>query len=411
MSSACRIGIAGLGVVSAAGIGKQALESLLARGRPTLTEIDRSDGYHPEPAATRACLVGRFPSSDWIPPLVARRMSPPSRFAVVAARLSLEDAALPLPAEADEQTGVVMATAFGATSYSQRLLDQILDEGPQAASPAVFAECVANAPAAQIAIHCRASGGNHTICGREAGELLAVARAGTEIAHGRARRVLAGAVEEMVPVLHASLDRFGALARPSDDGPEVARPFDRERNGFLAAEGATVLVLESREELERRAAEVPVWLRGWQRAFDATAPRAGWGRGVERLARALARGLERCGLSTADIDTIVSGASGSVAGDRLEAHVLRRAWRDAPLPPVVAPKSVVGEYGGGLLAAAVLVASGAAPGPTHGFATPDPELGVVPHDGSSWPRPRRVLVSALAAGGAASWLILERGRA
>ncbi|HXV75112.1 MAG TPA: hypothetical protein VD788_02255, partial [Candidatus Polarisedimenticolaceae bacterium] len=89
--------------------------------------------------------------------------------------------------------------------------------------------------------------------------------------------------------------------------------------------------------------------------------------------------------------------------------VLRCAWNGAPLPAVLAPKSVVGEYGGGLLAAAVLIAGGVCPGPTSGFETPDPELGVVPHDGSPLPPLRRVLVSALAAGGAASWLILERG--
>jgi 3-oxoacyl-[acyl-carrier-protein] synthase II len=408
VSPSGRIGVSGVGVLGAGGVGRQALESLLREGRPATTEVDRSEGLHAPSSATRACLVGRVDLRDWIPPLVARRMSPPSRYAVVAAKAALIDARLEPETEPDVSTAVVMSTAFGATSYTQRLLDQILDEGPQAASPALFTECVANAPAAQIAIQTRAAGANHTLCGREAGDLLAVGRAATEIVCGRARRVMAGAVDEMVPVLHATLDRFGALARGRDDRQEVARPFDRDRNGFLAAEGAAVLVLESDEELERRHAEPSVWVRAWHRAFDPTASRAGWGQGVDRLAYALRQCLDRHGLSTADIDAVVSGASGSVAGDRLEARVLRRVWADADLPPVIAPKAIVGEYGGGLLATAVLIAAGSSPGPTHGFVSADPELDLVPYDGSGLPPPRRVLVSALAAGGTAAWLILER---
>jgi len=68
---------------------------------------------------------------------------------------------------------------------------------------------------------------------------------------------------------------------------------------------------------------------------------------------------------------------------------------------------VTGEYGGGFLGAAVLAAGGAPFGPTAGFEEPDPELGVVPHDGSPLAPPSTVLVTSVAAGGAASWLILE----
>jgi hypothetical protein len=74
----------------------------------------------------------------------------------------------------------------------------------------------------------------------------------------------------------------------------------------------------------------------------------------------------------------------------------------------VAPKAVTGEYGGGFLAAAVLAAAGAACGPTPGFEEPDPELGVVPHDGSPLAAPGTVLATSLAAGGAASWVVFAR---
>ena len=120
------------------------------------------------------------------------------------------------------------------------------------------------------------------------------------------------------------------------------------------------------------------------------------------------RFFRRAGLEPKDIDLIVAGAAGSPAGDRLEALTLKRAWAGAPLPPVLAPRSVTGSYGGPFLAAAILAAAGQRVGRTAGFAEPDPELDLVPHDGSALVPPNRVLVSCLASGGAASWLVLER---
>ena len=143
-------------------------------------------------------------------------------------------------------------------------------------------------------------------------------------------------------------------------------------------------------------------------AFDASAPVSDWGEGSPVLARALRRTLDRAGQRIETIDRIVSGASGARRGDRLEASTLAAAWGGAPLPPVVTPKAVVGEFGGGMLASAVLATEGAPFGRVAAFTTPDPALSVVPHDGSPLPPPRRLLVTALAAGGAAAWALLER---
>ncbi len=99
-------------------------------------------------------------------------MSPPSKLAVAAARMALRCAGLPGKDEAG--TATVIATAFGPSSYTEALLKQILLEGPEAASPSLFTESVANAPAAQIAIACKARGPSVTVCQREAGPLLAL---------------------------------------------------------------------------------------------------------------------------------------------------------------------------------------------------------------------------------------------
>ena len=398
--------LTGLGTLGASGVGADRLTEALAAGRPVSREVDRSAGYHPPEGARRACLMPGVQLGSWLSAGEARRMSPPSKLAVAAARMALRCAGL--PGTQEEATAVVVATAFGPSTNTEVLLKQILCEGPESASPSLFMESVANAPAAQIAIAARARGPSLTVCQREAGPLLALGRAAGEVARGRARRALAGSVDEMTPLLHALLDRFGALARPGPDGEEAARPFDRRRNGFLAGEGATMVVLESEEALRERGGRALARVLGWGSAFDLTAPVTGWGRGAGTLARGLLRTLRRAGFEPGDVDLVVSGASGSRTGDLLEAQVLREAWGKIPLPPIVAPKSVTGEYGGGLLGAAVLAAAGSAFGPTAGFEETDPELGIVPHDGSPLPPPEIVLVTSLAAGGAAAWLVLGR---
>ncbi len=398
--------ITGVGTLGVWGAGADRLAEALAAGRTETREVDRSAGYHLGESARRACLVPAGPLGSFLSPGEARRMSPPSKLAVAAARMALRCAGL--SATEEDDTAVVVATSFGPSSTTEVLLKQILCESPESASPSLFMESVANAPAAQIAIAVRARGPSLTVCQREAGPLIAAGRAAGEVARGRARRALAGSVDEMTPLLHALLDRFGALARRGPDGEEAARPFDRRRCGFLAGEGATLAVLESEEGLRQRGGRALARVLGWGSGFDATAPVTGWGRGAAPLARGLLRGLRRAGVEPRDVDLIVSGASGSRAGDWLEARVLREAWGETPLPPIVAPKSITGEYGGGILGAAVLAAAGSPFGPTAGFAEADPELGIVPHAGSPLAPPEVVLVTGLAAGGAAAWLVLGR---
>jgi len=395
------VAITGFGFVGAPGCGSQAAAHALARGEAVVRPIDDTSGYLPAGAPRTAALVDR---EDLVPHLLpgqARRMSPPARYAVAAARMALAEAGL---ADVEEEGGpaaVVLATAFGPASYTERLCRQIFLEGPEAASPALFTECVASAAASQVAISCGAHGVNLTVVQREAGPLAAVLRAAEEVASGRARRALAGSVDEMTPLLLAALAQMRALGEP-------CRPFDRARAGMLAGEGAAVLLLEREEEARARGARVLATVEAGVRAFDPTAGRAGWGRGGEALAGRLRGGLARASLAEGTVDAVVSGASGARTGDALEAAVLR-AWR-AELPPVLVPKAVLGEYGGSLLAGALLAVQGRPFGPTPHFREPERE-GVVPHDGRALPPPRRVLVTALAAGGAAAWMVLGAARA
>jgi len=395
--------VSGWSAVGAFGAGRAALAAALSGEVPAASQVvDRSAGWHRRGGSRRGLVAADVDLSAWLDPAPARRMSPPARFAVAAARQALVDSGL---TNADHaETAVVVGTAFGPACVSEQLVEQILRQGPANASPALFTESVASAAAGQIALVLGARGPSLALTEREASDLLALAEGARLVASGAAARALVVVVDEVTPMLHATLDRFRALARPEADGREVARPFDRRRSGGLAAEGAAVLVLETAAAAAARGARPRARCVAFARGFDPTAPAWSWGRGAPALARTLARGLARGGVDRASLELVVSGASGAVAGDRLEAAVLREVF-GAALPPVAAPKGALGAYGGGHLAAALLAAEGAAIGGATGFLEADPELGVVPR-GRAAPA-RRLLVSALAAGGAAAWAVLD----
>ena len=416
--------VTGLGLVGPWGAGRDGLRADLCAGRARLSPLPEPGrletrlGVAPGPRVAWAGRVEPAALAPWLPAAEARRMSKPSRLAVAAARMALVDAGFDGDGDGDggwaelaEDAALVLATVYGPSSVSEAMEEQILLTGPEAASPALFAEAVANAPAAQVARLIGARGANLTMTAREAGPLLAIRQADAEVASGRSRAALAGVADELTPLLQGVLDRFGALARGRRAGePPVARPFDRWRSGFVSGEGAAVVVVEDAETAAGRGQRPLAAVLATGAAFDPTAPRAGWGTGHRPLGAALRRVLDRAGLGPGAIDLVVSGASGSRAGDRLEALTLRAAWGDQPLPAVVAPRGVTGALGGGHLAAGILALEGAVFGPSPGFREPDPELGVVPWAGGPFPRPvHRVLLSALAVGGGAAWLVLESG--
>lgn len=398
--------ITGLGTLSSAGVGREALAAALAAGLPRTLPIDHPPGYVRRGGVTVAARCAGLDLGRWLDAGRARRMSAPSRFAVAAARMALEDAGLPLRPGRGVRS-VAIATAFGAGVFTESLLTEIVTGGPRTASPFLFTDCVANAPAGQIAIDVQATGANATIVQREAGPLLALIEGAASVASGRSDACLVGHVDEVGPLAHAVLDRMGALCPPDADGRVRPRPFGARRRGFVFGEGATVVVLEQEPAVAERGGRALARVVAAARAFDATAPRADWGTGAQALASRLRAALDRAGVPVATIGGIVSGASGSVRGDRLEALVLRRLFGDR-LPPIVVPKAVTGEYGGGNLGAALLVLAGApcaSPTPASDL---DPDLALGLHEGPLPQDVRRVLVSGLASGGAAAWVVLER---
>lgn len=408
MSAQAPIFITGLGVVSALGCHTDPFIQSLKNGERSAQPVDRNGGWHGRHSSRLAAFVTENERS-WRPSGIAmRRFSRPSRFAVAAAVQAISGATdFQKPAVDDPHLGISMSTFFGPSLFTQNIMDQTLNSGPAAVSPSLFTECVANAAAAQVSLALRARGPQLTMLSREAGPASAVIQAVNILRHGQARRMLAGTAEEMTPFVHAQLDRFRSLARPVGDLAEAARPFDRRRNGLLAAEGAGIILMEAPSASGSGGTRPLAKVIGGRMAFDPTSTPSGWGTGSEALADALSGLLEQSQLGPEGIDLIVSGAAGSRQGDRLEAEILHRVWRHASLPPVLAPKAQTGDFGGGFLAAAILAAAGKYRGQPAGDFQMDPELRMPVLQGTLSTAPRRTLITAPASGGPYGWLILE----
>ena len=395
-----QLAVTGIGTVDASGFDVEDLARDLELG------VHRVRCLPGEPSRF-ARWIDNSRLSEELPRGAARRMSRPSQFAVVAARRALADSGFAQPSLSGS-TSVVVATTFGPLAYTEKLLDQMQDEGPTAASPALFTECVANAPAAQVSIATSAEGANIAISQREAGPLVALGVGCAEISAGRADRVLVGCTDEVTGVLHRVLSRFGALTDSQGNG-KTPQPFGPERDGFLLSEGATILHCEKLVAAQERGIRLIAVVAACGGAFDPTASRAGWGQGSDALANSMIRWFAREGIDPDSIDLIVSGASGSVQGDRVEGQMLRRVWNGNAMPSIVAPKAVTGEYGGGFLAAAVLAVQGKGLPRSVPTGT-DPSIGVHLQATADSVRPKRVLVTTCAAGGAVAWVVLEAPR-
>ena len=397
--------VTGMGAVGWFGVGLEALDAALARGAPALSEVDQSGGMHEPGAARMAGLIDPDALKPHLPPGAARRMSLPSQMAVVAALGAVEQAGL--ADAAYEGVGVCLGSAFGPSSFMARILAQIHGPGPRSVSPFLFMESVANVMAGQVALALNASGPNATITQRETSALLALARGKALIQSGRCERVVVGSVDEISPIIHAALDRFGALARPDAGGTECARVFDAERSGYVACDGGTVLVLEEEAAARARGARPIARVGAVVRANDPTAPAANWGSGADALGDLLARRLAEQGVDLADVDRLVSGASGSTRGDQLDGRVFQRLFGERPLPELFAPKAYTGEVGGGFLAATLRSFTTTIPGPTPGFRRADGALALTPSQAPELAPPARALVSSLAPGGSSAWVVLE----
>jgi 3-oxoacyl-[acyl-carrier-protein] synthase II len=212
------------------------------------------------------------------------------------------------------------------------------------------------------------------------------------------------------------MSMIGALSTRNDEPKRASRPFDADRDGFVAAEGGAVLVLEEAEHARRRGAPILAEIAGYASTSDAfhlTGPEPSG----EASARAMALALHDAGVSPEAVDHVNAHATSTPLGDRLETVAIRRVFgAHANCLAVTANKSMTGHMfaaSGGLEAAASILAiqRGVIP-PTINYDTPDPDcdLDYVPNQARTG-NVNTVLSNSFGFGGQNACLVIRRAPA
>jgi 3-oxoacyl-[acyl-carrier-protein] synthase II len=319
-----RVVVTGLGLVTPIGIGRDAFWSGLRTARSAVRTLTRFD---PSPFRCHvAAEVDDFAPGDWLEARRAKRLDRCSQFALVAARLALQDAALDPAREDRDRIGAMMGTALGGVSKAEAEHARYLTEGVRAVDPGLALTVFTGATSCNLAIEFGVTGPNVTNGMSCASGAIAVGEAFRAIRRDEADVMLAGGAEApLAPLTFGAFAIIRAMSTRNDDPASASRPFDRGRDGFVMAEGSAILVLEERRRALARGAPVYAEVCGYGLTNDAhhmTAPRPDGA----QAARAIRLALADAHAMPAEVQYVNAHGSSTPLNDPTETLAIRHAF-------------------------------------------------------------------------------------
>jgi 3-oxoacyl-[acyl-carrier-protein] synthase II len=345
----------------------------------------------------------------------ARHMDRFQHLAAAAAFEALAHARFKITPENAERVGVIVGSGIGGIETLTQQIRVMDERGPMRVSPFLITMMVVDLAPGQISILLGAKGPNYATVSACATSAHAIGQAAEAIRRNQADVMLAGGSEAgVVEVGMASFCTMHALSTRNDEPERASRPFDRDRDGFVVAEGAAVLVLEERRHAEKRGAAILAEVAGYGQTADAhhltePAPRG------EGAARAMRMALNDAGMQPEEVEYLNAHATSTVVGDIRETLAIKDVFGEhAYRMPVSATKSMTGHLVGaaGALEAILSIQAlvdGFIP-PTINLENPDPEcdLDYVPNAGRAGPL-RAVMSNAYGFGGHNVSLVFRKG--
>ncbi|MGQ7887934.1 beta-ketoacyl-ACP synthase II [Paenibacillus sp. WC2504] len=371
-----RVVVTGMGVITPIGNQVDRFWQNLINGTSGISTIDHMDVS--EYKTSIAGVVRDFDAEAAVGRREVRRMDRYTQFAIAATKQAMEDANLTIDATNEERVGVYIGSGIGGIHTILDNYRTLLSRGPSRVSPTVVPMMIANMAAAQVSILFGAKGPTLAPVTACATGNNAIGEAFKLIQRGGADAVIAGGAEATITDL--ALAGFGnatALSTRNDAPTQASRPFDAQRDGFVAAEGAGVLVLESLEHAERRGARIHAEIIGYASTSDAYHIVATDPEGAGAY-RAMRDALADAGLAPEELDTINAHATSTPAGDLSETRAIKRLLGSRAYDvPISANKSMIGHMlgaAGGVEAVALIktLQDGVIP-PTINLENPDPE--------------------------------------
>lgn len=340
MTDRTRVVVTGYGALCALGNNVADIWEAAVAGKSGIAPITRFDAT--DYGTTFAGEIKGFDAAAEIGKKESRRLDRYSQLAVVATRQAVEMSGLDVSVNAD-RTGVLIGTGVGGVETMESGIENLVTGGPRRVSPFFVPMMLANMASGNVAIDIGAKGPNFAPVSACAAGAHAIGEGVTMIRNGIADVVIAGGAEAPIARIGvAGFSSMGALSTRNDAPEEASRPFDALRDGFVLAEGAATLVLESLEHARARGATILGEVIGYGLTDDANhmvqpAP------GGEGAARAIGLALADAGLTPEQIGYINAHGTSTPLNEKLETAAVKRAFGDAAYNvPMSSTKSMTG---------------------------------------------------------------------
>jgi 3-oxoacyl-[acyl-carrier-protein] synthase II len=365
-----RVVVTGLGTLSPVGNTADEFWTALVQGRSGVGMITRFDttGYPTRIAGE----VRNFDPLDFVDKKEARRLDPYLQYAIASAVLAVQDSALDTGKVDGNRFGVLIGSGIGGISTLLESHRNLIEKGPDRVSPFFIPMLIANMASGLVSMRFGAKGpncatGNHAI----GDSFKIIQRADADI-------MIAGGSEAIIiPLTIAGFCSMKAMSTRNDEPTKAMRPFDANRDGFVAGEGAGILVLESLDHALARDARIYAEIVGYGMTGDAHHMTAPDPEG-DGAARAMAAAVRDAGLDVSDVGYINAHGTSTQYNDKFESIAIKRVFGEhARRLAVSSTKSMTGHLlgaAGGIEAIATVLAlhHGVLP-PTINYETPDPD--------------------------------------
>ena len=371
-----RVVVTGMGLVIPTGIGVGTAWKNVCEGKSGIGLLTRFDtnGFETKIAAE----VKNFNPELYIVKKEIKRMDLFVQYAIAATKEALEDAQLAITPENSEKIGVIVGTGLGGLPTLEKYHKILLERGPGRISPFFIPMLIANLASGHIAIQFGPKGPNTCVVTACATGAHCIGDAFRAIVYGDAEAMIAGGTEaNITPLTIGGFNAMKALSTKNDEPEKACRPFEKNRDGFVVAEGAGIVLLEELKFALNRNAKIYGELVGYGYTGDAyhiTAPSPD-GDGAVRCMR---MALKDAGLKLEDVEYINAHGTSTPLNDLTETIAIKAVFGDhAKKVPISATKSMTGH----LLGAAgsteaiftlLAIRDGIMP-PTINYEEPDPQ--------------------------------------
>lgn len=379
-----RVVVTGLGVVTPIGNDRETFWNSLAEGKSGITRITRFDvSQH---TSRIAGLIKDFEPSEWINSKEIKHSDGFVQFALVSAIEAVGDAGIELDKEDVNRIGVVVGSGIGGLSVLEKQHSILLKSGPGRISPYFIPMLISDMAAGQIAIRFGLRGPNLCAVTACASASHSIGNSFRILQYGDADVMVSGGTESAItPLGLGGFCSMKALSTRNDQPEKASRPFDKERDGFVMAEGAGIVVLETLQHALGRNARIYAEIIGFGMTGDGyhmTAP-APDGEGA---ARAMKCALGDGGVNPEDVDYINSHGTSTPLNDKTETTAIKTVFGDHAYRLFVnSTKSMTGHMlgasGGAELVACIQSLERGIIHPTVNYEYPDPDcdLNYVPN--------------------------------